>query len=492
MTRVVFANWGWQHAARNHPTIQGFNLTLEPGERVAILGPSGAGKSTILQGLAGVLGGGEDGTELGSLTLNGVSRGEVLGAVGLVLQDPEAQVMLARVGDDVAFGAENLGVERNEIWSRVAQALDAVGLDVGLAHNTSHLSGGQQQRMALAGVLAMRPGVLALDEPTANLDPVGAKALVQAIEHHLSTHNTSLVLVDHNIAQWVPLLTQVIVLDTKGNVVAHGQPDEVFRDHRPALSESGVWIPGDPAPAKRGIGQAHVIEESAHLSPSHSTARPVLLEARDVQVGYPENAVVSGVSFGIRAGQVTAITGPNGVGKTTLALALAGLLPVLGGQVVASDELCEGLETPNPLEWKSAELAVRISMVFQQPEYQFVARTVREELRTGPRAHAAPDPDAVLEQLGIAALANAHPMSLSGGEKRRLSVATAIVTGAPVVILDEPTFGQDAKSWLGLVDLIEATAQAGRAVVTITHDQYLVNALAATEIHLDATGYVVR
>lgn len=475
MPKIVFSDWGWIHAGRTKPAVNGLNLSIEPGERIAILGPSGAGKSTILQGLAGVLGGGEDGTEAGSLTLDGRPRREAIGVVGLVLQDPEAQVMLARMGDDIAFGAENLGVDRATIWHRVKAAIKAVGLPTDLHRSTEHLSGGQQQRMALAGVLAMKPAVLALDEPTANLDPHGATDLVRAVSERVHQDGTTLVLVDHNIGLWVDLLTRVAVINRSGEIVIDGSPTEVFANHRAELTEAGVWIPGDPRPAKRPI-QPGVDQ---------------VLAVRDLAVGYGTEITRTGVNFTIESGQVTAITGPNGAGKTTVALTMAGLLPALNGTVEASPAVVSGLASPTPYHWKSADLAVRVAMVFQQPEYQFVARTVKEELRAGPHASGAPDPDEILEALGMTHLANAHPMSLSGGEKRRLSVATALVTGAPVVILDEPTFGQDARSWEALVGLIEDAARAGRAVVAITHDTNLVHALAAKEIRLSETSIEV-
>lgn len=475
MAEIVFADWGWTHAGRTKPAVTGLNLTIQSGERVAILGPSGAGKSTILQGLAGVLGGGEDGTEVGRLTIDGRPRRDAIGVVGLVLQDPEAQVMLARVGDDVAFGVENLGVARATIWQRVKAAIKAVGLPMDLHRSTERLSGGQQQRLALAGVLAMEPAVLALDEPTANLDPAGAQALVASVSQQVQAGGTTLVVVDHNIGLWVDLLTRVIVINRAGEVVVDGPPAEVFANHRAELIDAGVWIPGDPPPAKR---------------PIHPGTDQVLA-VRDLTVGHGELVTKAGVNFTIESGQVTAITGPNGVGKTTVALTMAGLMPAISGTVEASSEVVNGLASPTPYKWKSADLAVRVAMVFQQPEYQFVARTVNDELRAGPRAPGAPDPDAVLEALGMTHLAHAHPMSLSGGEKRRLSVATALVTGAPVVILDEPTFGQDAQSWVALVDLIEEAAQSGRAVVAITHDTNLVNALASKEIRLNESGIEV-
>ncbi|HAM26480.1 MAG TPA: ABC transporter ATP-binding protein, partial [Microbacteriaceae bacterium] len=166
---VEAKGWGWRHAGRADWAVSGLDLRIEPGERVLLLGASGAGKSTLVHALAGVLGGDDEGERAGKLLVGGVRPEDARGRVGLVLQDPDSQVVLARVGDDVAFGCENLGIARNEIWRRVAGALEAVGLDLPLAHPTSRLSGGQKQRLALAGVLSMRPGLVLLDEPTANL-----------------------------------------------------------------------------------------------------------------------------------------------------------------------------------------------------------------------------------------------------------------------------------------------------------------------------------
>ncbi|HYH76843.1 MAG TPA: ABC transporter ATP-binding protein, partial [Arthrobacter sp.] len=174
---VTARGWGWRHAGRPRPAVHALDLDIRPGERVLLLGPSGAGKSTLLHALAGVLGDvNDDGDsdESGSLLVDGASPRERRGRAGLMQQDPETQVVLSRLGDDVAFGAENLAVPRDAIWTRVHEALDDVGLShLPLDHATSALSGGQKQRLALAGILAMRPGLLLLDEPTANLDPAG-------------------------------------------------------------------------------------------------------------------------------------------------------------------------------------------------------------------------------------------------------------------------------------------------------------------------------
>ena len=209
---------GWRHASRHAWAIRDASFRIEPGERVLLLGASGSGKSTLLHGLAGVLGGEDDGEHTGSLLIDGEPAAAARGRAGLVLQDPDAQVILARVGDDVAFGCENLGIARGDIWARVSQALDAVGLDVPLDRATKALSGGQKQRLALAGLLAMRPGLVLLDEPTANLDPVGVTEVRDAVIRMLDAHPATLVVVEHRVAVWLPVVSRVIVLGDIGGI----------------------------------------------------------------------------------------------------------------------------------------------------------------------------------------------------------------------------------------------------------------------------------
>ena len=187
---VEARGWGWRHAGRRASAVSGLDLRIDPGERVLLLGASGAGKSTLMHALAGVLGGDDEGDRSGELLVDG--RPPAPGRSGLVLQDPDSQVVLARVGDDVAFGCENLGVPSGEIWPRVASALDSVGLGLPLDHPTSSLSGGQKQRLALAGVLAMRPGLLLLDEPTANLDPDGVIEVRDAVARVVADRSVTL------------------------------------------------------------------------------------------------------------------------------------------------------------------------------------------------------------------------------------------------------------------------------------------------------------
>ena len=472
---VTARGWGWRHATRSAWAVEGLDLRIEPGERVLLLGASGAGKSTLIHALAGVLGGDDEGEQAGELLIDGVSAENARGRVGLVLQDPDSQVVLARVGDDVAFGCENLGVPRDEIWRRVSESLDAVGLDLPLGHPTSELSGGQKQRLALAGVLAMRPGLLLLDEPTANLDPDGVIEVRDAVARVLERTEATLVVIEHRVDVWWKLVDRVIVLAPGGTLLADGRPDEVLARVGAALAGSGVWVPGrtPEAPAR-----SHRVGGS-------------LLSAEQLAIGRaPGRALRAGIDLDIAGGTCLAITGPNGAGKSTLGLTLAGLLRPAAGRVLAP-ALAGGLP-PEPIRWRSRELVTRIGTVFQDPEHQFVAGTVRDELAVGARAVALPRHEAdariggLLERLRLTHLAGANPFTLSGGEKRRLSVATVLVTRPRLLVLDEPTFGQDARTWRELVVFLAELLDEGSGVVAITHDTDFVAALADREWRMAA------
>ena len=480
--RVCARGWGWRHAGRKNAALSDVDLDIAPGERVLVLGPSGSGKSTLMGGLAGLLGGAEEGEATGTLTVDGVAPAEARGRVGLLMQDPEAQVVLARVGDDVAFGMENLGVAREEIWPRVENSLEAVGLSVPLDHSTTELSGGQKQRLALASILAMGPGLLLLDEPTANLDPSGVAEVRAAVEKVVEHTGATMVVVEHRVDVWASLVDRVIVV-ADGAIAADGPLDEVLAQQGDALRERGIWLPGDDVAAEVG--------PAPEVPPASFEAAPIA-RVTDLTIGYAADAPVrSGIDLTIERGVSTCIVGANGAGKSTFALTLAGLLPPLEGAVEV--ETSDGT-AGDPHEWSSKQLLGRMSMVFQEPEYQFLAATVAEELAIGPRAagmtdeEIAPLVDEHLEALGLTKLARANPMTLSGGEKRRLSVATALISAPELLILDEPTFGQDRGTWLGLVRLLRAALERGVTLVSITHDPAFVAAMGQRVVDLGQVG----
>jgi energy-coupling factor transport system ATP-binding protein len=509
---VTARGWGWRHAGRPRPAVSGLDLDIRPGERVLLLGPSGAGKSTLLHALAGVLGDSaagasgasgaagdaEDPDETGSLLIDGAPPRAQRGRAGLVQQDPETQVVLSRLGDDVAFGAENLAVPAAEIWPRVREALDDVGLGrLPLDHPTSALSGGQKQRLALAGILAMRPGLLLLDEPTANLDPAGVLEVRDAVGRCLDKTGATLVVVEHRVGVWKDLVDRIVVLQAgtatdssvlNSAVLIDGPPDRVLAEARDMLIGAGVWVP-DYVPATRTRTRRPAPDAGQLLLAADGLAvsreRPRRAGLRDGFRTIAPRPVQSGVSAQVRAGEALTITGPNGAGKSTLALTLAGLLRPVAGAVSAALELSGGAGT-DPYRWKAQQLIARIGTVFQEPEHQFVTGRVLDELMFGPRhlGYGEDRVDELLERLRLTELVDANPYTLSGGEKRRLSVATVLAAHPQVLVLDEPTFGQDANTWAELASFLSELLDAGTAVVSVTHDAEFSGVLGGTELRL--------
>ncbi|WP_426979541.1 ABC transporter ATP-binding protein [Pseudarthrobacter sp. O4] len=517
---VTARGWGWRHAGRPRPAVNGLDLDISPGERVLLLGPSGAGKSTLLHALAGVLGDNaadalgdntaEDSDETGSLLIDGAPPRARRGRAGLVQQDPETQVVLSRLGDDVAFGAENLSVPPAEIWARVGEALDDVGLGrLPLDHPTSALSGGQKQRLALAGILAMRPGLLLLDEPTANLDPAGVLEVRDAVGRCLDKTGATLVVVEHRVAVWKDLVDRIVVLQpgsaTEPAVLIDGPPDQVLAQARDMLTAAGVWVPGyvPPTRVRAASAAGSPVSGSAKASlPGQPDAGTLLMAADNLAVSreHPRRSglrrgfraiapvpVQSGITAQIRAGEALTITGPNGSGKSTFALTLAGLLAPVSGTVSATPELGAGAGI-DPYHWKAQQLIARIGTVFQEPEHQFVTGRVLDELMFGPRhlGRGEERVDELLERLRLTELVDANPYTLSGGEKRRLSVATVLAAHPQVLVLDEPTFGQDANTWAELASFLSELLDAGTAVVSVTHDAEFTAVLGGTQLSLRA------
>lgn len=499
---VRASGWGWQHAGRAEMAIADLDLHIEPGERVLLLGPSGAGKSTLLHALAGVLGTDDGASEFGSLLIDDVPAASARGRAGLMQQDPDSQVVLSRVGDDVAFGAENLAVPREEIWRRVGSALEAVGLDLPLDHSSSALSGGQKQRLGLAGILAMRPGLLLLDEPTANLDPQGVVEVRDAVINSLDATGATLVVVEHRVSVWIDAVDRIVVLaptaaGKPGAVLLDGPPQQVIAQAEQILSTAGVWLPGRTPTLPPRSGS---LMRQANVGASAKQPGTQLIEANSVAVSrlkgnkrHPAKVAAVVPYAEVKAGEALSIVGPNGAGKSTFALTLAGLLAPVSGTIRASQALAAGLGA-DPLAWRGKELISRIGTVFQEPEHQFVTPSVREELAFGPKQLGQGEEvvEELLARLRLTHVADANPFTLSGGEKRRLSVATVLATKPAVLVLDEPTFGQDANTWAELAALLRELLDAGTAVVSVTHDSAFTSALGGSILELGSRGQAAR
>jgi energy-coupling factor transport system ATP-binding protein len=490
--------WGYRHAGRQAWAVRGLDLTVEPGERILLAGPSGAGKSTLLTALAGLLDPEQASEVEGSLTIGGTSPAHVRDQVGIAFQDPESQLVMARAGDDVAFGLENRGVPTPAIWRRVDEALKLTGFAYDRNHPTGRLSGGEKQRLVLAGVMVLAPSVLLLDEPTANLDPAGAALVRTAVERVVAARGTTLIVVDHRVDDWLPLVSRVVVLAAGGGVVADGDPADVFTTEGERLAAEGVWVPGRRPPRRR----------------ARTAASEALVAADMLTHTYPAatRPALVGASVRLHAGEALALTGANGSGKSTLAMLLAGLLRPSSGTARAMPELSARAGLPPrsaataralmsrrrrhgdpPLHrWRATDLVRAVGTVFQDPEHQFLTSTVRAELALGPRlvgcssGEVTSRVDDLLDRLRLTHLAGANPFTLSGGEKRRLSVATALATGPAALVLDEPTFGQDRSTWLELLDLLANLRDGGHAVAVVSHDTDFVTAFADRVLHLRA------
>lgn len=470
---VELRGFTWRHAGRKKPAVRDLTLSVADGERVLLLGASGAGKSTLLRALAGLLPA-DSGEQHGRILVDGVDAREARDRTGILFQDPAAQLVMARSGDDVAFGPENRGVPHAELWPRVDAAMATVGFPYGRDRDTSALSGGEQQRLALAGVLALRPSLLLLDEPTANLDPEGAAQIRASLR--AAVPGATLVMIEHRVAEVAGMVDRVIVLAADGGLLADGPPGRVFADHGTTLTAEGVWIPGATPPTPRrspGLGET-------------------LIEATDLGLRHPgtPEPSLSDVDLTVAAAELVAVRGTNGSGKSTLAALLGGLLKPTAGRVRATPALAGRHASTPPHRWRARVLAGAIGSVFQNPEQQFVTSRVRDELALGPRrvGMSPSDVDArvsgLLERLRLSALAEANPFTLSGGQARRLSVATALATAPGLLILDEPTFGQDRRTWLELVALIADLRDEGGGVVAVTHDEDFVTAVADREFGL--------
>ena len=480
----------WRPFGRTRPVLEGLDLTIEPGERVLLAGPSGSGKSTLLRGVAGLLLTADSGDLSGSVSVGGGAPQAVPGSVGLVLQDPGAGVVASSIGRDVAFGLENVSVPAAEMPGRVASALLEVGLTMPADSSPSTLSGGEAQRLALAGSLVMEPSVLLLDEPTAMLDAATAAEVRSVVGEVVRRRNLTLVVVEHRLEGWLDLVDRLVVLDATGAVVADGDPHQVLAEHAERLAAQGIWVPGVPDPEPLDVHLEPLAQAVAGRVPDGrlvAAASGVRVEHRSRRLGERSRTTlaVDGADLDARAGRTVALVGPSGAGKSSLMAALGGLVEPARGSVEvalpltpaeAGDRAAARDRLAPPHEWSSRDLARVVSWVPQRAATAIVGRTVRDDVLTTPLALGL-DPeaagrraDAVLATLGLTHLAGADPRHLSGGEQRRLAMASAVAHGPALVLADEPTVGQDRLTWAAVTGVLAAARREGAAVVVTTHD----------------------
>jgi energy-coupling factor transport system ATP-binding protein len=559
---ITVSDLSFRYADSERWALRNVSLTIGTGDTTLILGPSGCGKSTLALCLNGLI----------PTVIEGDMTGEVAWPttessrtapdtrypipdtprpfIGQVFQDPETQVVMPRVDEEVAFGLENMGVPAAEMPARIADALELVGLDDRPRAWVDDLSGGQKQRLALASVLALQPAVIVLDEPSANLDPAATVVFYETLARLKAELGMTIVLIEHRLDAVMPLVDSIVAMNRQGEVIAQGAPHEIFAAHGDELEREGVWLPMtcrlmtalhargwpvDNCPltmdeveaSLRRVGRATSTGVTAPRSPQswgvggetqgtdgadarspqswgadgetqgtdgadarspqswgvggRSTAAIAL---HNVSFAYPESSpALRDVSLEIAQGRFFAIVGANGSGKTTLAKQLVGLLRPTSGTIAVLGQ--------DTRQRSAGEIAREVGYVFQNPEHQFVTERVADELAYSLRGRWPQDEierrvKDLLAVFGLEGREDENPFALSQGQKRRLSVATMAALDQPILILDEPTFGQDQQSTTALMSTLQKLHANGTTIIFITHDMQLVAEYADEALVMDA------
>ncbi|MBF8290300.1 MAG: transporter ATP-binding protein [Chloroflexi bacterium] len=466
----------FRYAGAARPALRDLQFRVDAGCVLLVVGPSGSGKSTVARAIAGLVprefpGEWSGSIRVGDLDVSSATPADAAARVGILFQDPASQLVMDRAEDDVAFGLENRAWRLTSMRARVPEALAEAGLGGFERRRGTQLSGGEQQRLALAGVEAPFPSVLVLDEPTANLDPAGAVALFARLATLRAARRSTIVLVEHRADLAWPLADLVLALDGQGSPIDFGAPADVQVRSGARLEHEGIWLPS-PGLAPGSEDNPGGGADSGGV-PAAVDA-PVIVEAHDLRFEYQRGvAAVRDLHLQIRTGERVALVGPNGSGKSTVLRLFAGLLRPTAGSVALG-----GLD---PARIAPPRLAGLAGFVFQDPELGFLADTVGEEIAIGLDAAGVAAAAELMERLGmpLAAFGDRSPYRLSGGEQRRLSVATALARRPSLLVLDEPTFGQDRRGWEAMAEIIDGLASDGSAMIAATHDERFAARVAA-------------
>ncbi|GAA3408634.1 ATP-binding cassette domain-containing protein [Paenibacillus hodogayensis] len=461
-------------------TFRDLTFSVRSGERLLLLGPSGCGKSTLLQVLTGLIPHAVD-VPVAADSIVVPERW------AYVFQDPDTQFCMPFVDEELAFVLENRFVPRDEMKERIERLLDRVGLKLADPHTPiAALSQGMKQRLAIAGALALEPDVLFLDEPTALLDPEGAEQVWDTIRS--VDEGLTVVIVEHRIEPIVDYVDRVVLFGKNGDIVADGPPGEMFTRHRHRLAEDGIWYPGvwDDWARGRQPTDVRAVPGMVETRSSASIDGKALIELDGFSVSRRKTELLRVEQTTVGTGEWIAVVGPNGAGKSTLLLGLMRLLATGGTYMLHG----------RPAE-QYRELSAEIAFVFQNPEFQFVSNSVYDEAAFSLRQEKRPEAEVqartmeLLESFDLTERRENHPFQLSLGQKRRLSVASAIVKEQRILLLDEPTFGQDARNTFALLERLEQWRSRGTAIVMVTHDPELVQRF-ATRVWVIENGRLTR
>ena len=452
---LYFQFEGASTAALNNVT-----LKINDGEFTIITGPSGSGKSTLCLSMCGFIPHGYDGTFKGEVIVNSKNTKEnsvfeLAEEIGIIQQDPESQICTLNVTDEVAFGPENFLISEEETNKRIKWALKTVDASHLSERKTSSLSGGEKQRLAIASVLALKPKILILDEPTSQLDPKGTARIFSIITDLQRQNNMTIVVVEHKLHQVLPLSSRVIVMNS-GEIVVD-TPTSKLNSYSRMLKEIGVRLP-----ARR------VTKKPAHSMHRSGSA----CEVTDLYVNSPDGErILEDVSFNVRNGEVVGLMGDNGSGKTTLLLSLLGLWKSHSGDI--------SIHGRSAATMTLKERCRHFGLIFQNPNHQIFENTVLREVSFAPanfgedEKHIESKALRLLDTLNLISYRDRHPFSLSYGEKRRLNLASVLIYEPSILLMDEPFVGQDFINVQKLMRFIEDSAERGRSTIMVIHDPEL-------------------
>ena len=484
---VKLENVSFTYAGRNAPTLKSIDLTVPKGQFVLLTGPTGCGKSTLLKLLNGIIPHASSGSLTGRVFISGChtleySIAELSELAGLVFQSPDEQIFTTVVEDETAFGPENLAVPAAEITERITESLAAVGMSEFSKAKTNDLSGGQKQRVVIAAVKAMKSHILVLDEPVSQLDPSGAHEVLQTIESMKQQWGLTIILVEHRIHEVVHFADRLIIMD-KGEIVL----DEPVRE---ALKNSGLFLKyGLRLPQLADIAYRlnlpaalSVDELAAAISEKRLSVRPKInynlpekssrriVEAVQVFAGYQKNKapVLQGVSFYFNQGEIVALMGNNGAGKSTLLKNLIGILKPCAGKLTVLGEESGSFD---PLS-----LAGKVGLVLQNPDLMLFCESVEKEILFGlnnlkfPLAVKKERLRKIMSEMKLEELKNDFPLALSRGQRLRVAVASVLALEPQLLLLDEPTTGQDKQHIEAMMQSLQSYVQEGGTLFFCTHD----------------------
>ncbi|SFM43514.1 energy-coupling factor transport system ATP-binding protein [Salibacterium qingdaonense] len=501
MSNAAIRGLSITYPADNQPALPPLDLDINTGENILLAGPSGCGKSSLALALQGLIPRVIEAEKTGTLTVNETelehwTTAQACRHVGILFQDPETQFCMETVEDEIVFGMENIGLSIEEITSRLEHVLEITGLREHRFSRLTTLSGGLKQKAATACLLALDPAVFVLDEPTANLDPKSSEDFIQLWINTAARGNKTLLFIEHNMETGLEYIDRVIALRKEGGVLLEGPPRTVFREKAHILEQEGIHVPEvcrtarrveqegqitwDPFPlnleewevqcAQRGIQKRN---EPAPDFSAKSPVAPPLIEAENLTFSYGAERILENVSFTLHTGEFAALCGSNGAGKSTLAHLLTGLEQPEEGTLFR-----KGKESSR---YRTEEIMKQTGFVFQNPEHQFICDSVEDELTYGWRMTGS-NPEFIRAELEemltlfqLREKRDANPFSLSQGQKRRLSAAVMLAGEQELLILDEPTFGQDESGTNALMEMLKKWQQRGGSIIMITHDMELVD-----------------